>query len=114
MLQYSFRTGNRMHNLGSENLPCECAIKENLACDVPDTSCNCNANDDTWRMDRVVLYDYKQVPLKAFTYKAAGVMNAGKTANCLTIQSGLIIVLRPANERRCYFVTTSLIGWAQA
>ena len=22
--------------------------------------------------------------------------------------------LRPGNERRCYFVTTSLIGWAQA
>ena len=25
---------------------------------------------------------------------------------------GLILGLRPANERRCYFVTTSLIGWA--
>ena len=32
------------------------------------------------------------------------------------ICSGLILGLRPANdhdERRCYFVTTSLIGWAQ-
>ena len=28
-------------------------------------------------------------------------------------KSGLIPVLRPANERRRYFVTTSLIGWAQ-
>ena len=28
--------------------------------------------------------------------------------------SGLILHLRPANERRRYFVTTSLIGWAQA
>ena len=27
--------------------------------------------------------------------------------------SGFILGLRPANERRCYFVTTSLIGWAQ-
>ena len=27
--------------------------------------------------------------------------------------SGLILGLRPANERRRYFVTTSLIGWAQ-
>ena len=26
----------------------------------------------------------------------------------------LILGLHPANERRCYFVTTSLIGWAQA
>ena len=28
--------------------------------------------------------------------------------------SGLILSLRPANERRRYFVTTSLIGWEQA
>ena len=27
---------------------------------------------------------------------------------------GLILGLRPANERRRYFVTTSLIGWAEA
>ena len=26
----------------------------------------------------------------------------------------LILGLRPANERRCYLVTRSLIGWAQA
>ena len=26
---------------------------------------------------------------------------------------GLILGLRPANERRRYFVTASLIGWAQ-
>ena len=31
-----------------------------------------------------------------------------------TPTSGLILGLRPANERRWYFVTTSLIGWAQA
>ena len=28
--------------------------------------------------------------------------------------SGLILGLHPANERRRYFVTASLIGWAQA
>ena len=28
--------------------------------------------------------------------------------------AGLILGLRPANERRRYFVTTSLTGWAQA
>ena len=28
--------------------------------------------------------------------------------------TGLILVLRPANERLCYFVMTPLIGWAQA
>ena len=26
----------------------------------------------------------------------------------------LILGLRPVNERRCYFVTTSPVGWAQA
>ena len=29
------------------------------------------------------------------------------------LHPGLILDLRPANERRRYFVTTSLIGWAQ-
>ena len=28
--------------------------------------------------------------------------------------SGLILSLHPANERRRYFITISLIGWAQA
>ena len=28
--------------------------------------------------------------------------------------TGLILGLHPANERRRYFVTTSLIGWVQA
>ena len=28
-------------------------------------------------------------------------------------ESGLILGLRPANERRRYFVTTSPIGWVQ-
>ena len=28
--------------------------------------------------------------------------------------TGLILGLRPVNERRCYFVTTSIISWAQA
>ena len=31
----------------------------------------------------------------------------------LGVYSGLIPGLRPANERRCYFVTTSLIDWVQ-
>ena len=30
------------------------------------------------------------------------------------VHTGLILGLRPANKRRRYFVTTSLIGWAQA
>ena len=36
------------------------------------------------------------------------------TINWSLIQTiRLILVLRPANERRCYFVTASLIGWMQ-
>ena len=31
-----------------------------------------------------------------------------------SVAAGLILGLRPANERRRYFVTTSPIGWAQA
>ena len=31
----------------------------------------------------------------------------------LLCRKGLILGLHPANERHCYFVTTSLIGWAQ-
>ena len=29
------------------------------------------------------------------------------------MDAGLNLGLRPANERRCYFVATSLIVWAQ-
>ena len=34
-----------------------------------------------------------------------------KTTN--TIMAEMILGMHPANERRCYFVTTSHIGWAQ-
>ena len=32
---------------------------------------------------------------------------------CLLHYTGLVLGLRPANERRCYKVTPSLIGWSQ-
>ena len=35
-------------------------------------------------------------------------------AQLLPLQAGLILGLHPANERRRYFVTASLIGWVQA
>ena len=47
--------------------------------------------------------------------------NAGHLARSTSVsssymdgKSGLSQGLRPANERRRYFVTTSLIGWVQA
>ena len=39
---------------------------------------------------------------------------AGASAATLWNIPRLILGLRPANARRCYLVTTSLIGWAQA
>ena len=41
-------------------------------------------------------------------------MNQGVPKWKLSWHHGLILGLHPANERRRYFVTTSLIGWAQA
>ena len=35
-------------------------------------------------------------------------------ASAAMIWTGVILGLRPANERHCYIVTASLIGWAQA
>ena len=49
-----------------------------------------------------------------FDYNAAYV-RAWITSHSLWVYSpGLIVGLRPASERRRYFVATSLIGWAQA
>ena len=38
---------------------------------------------------------------------------AGKVLPKYASPAGLILGLRPANERQGYFVTTSLIDWAQ-
>ena len=48
---------------------------------------------------------------KAFKVCPAHITLAG---HWHTHNTGLILGLRPANERLCYFVTTFLIGWAQA
>ena len=37
----------------------------------------------------------------------------GSTASDQSSNTGLILGVRPANERHCYKVTPSLIGWAQ-
>ena len=37
----------------------------------------------------------------------------GYTVWHIWLNPGLILSLHPANERHCYFVTTSFIGWAQ-
>ena len=41
-------------------------------------------------------------------------LGSDKSFTCQRYITGLILGLRLVNERRCYFVTTSLIGWAQA
>ena len=42
------------------------------------------------------------------------VLNINESEMVVDDVSGLILDLRPANERRRYFVTPSLIGWVQA
>ena len=49
-----------------------------------------------------------------FTHNLHGYLHKQAYENLGKYITGLILGLRPANERRCYFVTTSLIGWAQA
>ena len=56
-------------------------------------------------------------PLSLDDMAAALVCHCGQERVCSSwymVISGLILGLRPANEIRRYFVTTSLIGWAQA
>ena len=43
-----------------------------------------------------------------------GLLHSGAILIWDLLSTGLILGLRPSNERRRYFVTTSLIGWAQA
>ena len=47
------------------------------------------------------------------TYMIMGKWTSIQSARDEVIISGLLLGLRPANERRRYFVTTSLIGWTQ-
>ena len=49
-------------------------------------------------------------------YAWAALYTKGPTDYRLSVDviTGLILGLLPANEGRRYFVTTSLIGWAQA
>ena len=43
----------------------------------------------------------------------ASVRKISNNDDYIAAYSGLILGLRPGNERRRYFVTPSLIGWAQ-
>ena len=57
------------------------------------------------------LYEGKLLPEQMLVNLIIGI-----TSQWILFESqiiGMILGLRPANERRCYFVTTSLTGWAQ-
>ena len=47
------------------------------------------------------------------SWRSQGVQSTAMQLASPECYSGLILGLRPANERQRYFVTTSLIGWAQ-
>ena len=52
--------------------------------------------------------------IKDVVCKSVTILFRPQCAKMIFYITGLILGLRPANERRRYFVTTSLIGWAQA
>ena len=59
------------------------------------------------------------VPIAACLNPAAGCSRGHINHACPALKrqsstTGLILGLRPTNERRCYFVMASLIGWVQA
>ena len=62
---------------------------------------------------------FKIMPLRADSWFAPSQWETALLYNDVShwlgasLESGLILGLRSANERRRYFVTTSLIGWAQ-
>ena len=77
----------------------------------------CDWMDDIW-MWRQIHSGFHQPPnvlknrivfftVRGHWFRSSGTLVASRT------YSVLILGLRPANERRRYFVTTSLIGWAQ-
>ena len=51
--------------------------------------------------------------IKSITICFSGLNNLMIQASIGSGNAGLILGLRPANERCHYFVTASLIGWAQ-
>ena len=61
-------------------------------------------------IDTKLLNHCDHVQHHAWTSENEDVVGAAPTADAPT--TGLILGLRPANERCCYFVTTSLNGWA--
>ena len=53
-------------------------------------------------------YGSHTLPIEIFFF------TPGTSREGIIVLPGLILGLRPANERQCYFVTTSFIGWTQA
>ena len=51
--------------------------------------------------------------LKAYIANPLGIFSGLTILIYIQLNTELILGLRPTNERRRYFVTTSLIGWAQ-
>ena len=83
-------------------------------------------NDDHWNENVVILMKFSSLAALEVviltTFSAASDENFIKMktfpfqwpSSVAYMCAGLILGLRPANERRGYLVTTSLIGWAQA
>ena len=97
-----FVTGPCLHNL-DDDFPMSDSGNTHAIC----LSCDSTAWASTiiWNgITKWSLIDYKMIPTGLLTVEI--LLGAA-------IMAGLIQDLRPANERRCYKVTLSLIGWAQ-
>ena len=66
----------------------------------------------TLALEQVTLQDISKIGQYHKTTK--GKLEHGHIYWDVTYIYEIILSLRPTNERRRYFVTTSLIGWAQA
>ena len=75
---------------------------ENMFIDF--TWLNVQAKSPTW----TILYQFK------WDVALCKLPKQHKGLSVLASTTGLILGLRPANERQGYSVTTSLIGWVQA
>ena len=72
--------------------------------------CGYNIYADNWFMSACTRH--REVSISKLNLDIPSLADDG--CEVLKYMLGLILGLRPANERRCYFETVSLMSWAQA
>ena len=82
------------------------ALAQQLGVSTDDVQAEVSADDVQTESQQEILVETTQETSECWSL-VVGIALYGQ-------EPGLILGLRPANERRRYFVTTSLIRWAQA